>query len=101
MELYRIDLRIRLTPRHPMFAECRGESLLVWLFSRDPETAGESAARIAELCGYEILSLDQMHTLRAPSIRPELIQAETQAIRVGLSLLLVATPLGPPQIDET
>ena len=98
MELYRIVLKVRPDPKHPMFWDIEGAFLSVWIFSTSANDAGDRAKTIVEQLHWELVGCECLVTrITEPSFRPEFARCERDARAVGLALFVDAWR---PGVDE-
>ena len=87
MELYRLTLKVRPAPHHPLYLQWRFGFLGVWLFACDEQSAASAAFVIIQQLPYEIVDC---RAAVAHAGDPKFKARADEACETGLSLQLAA-----------
>ena len=100
MKLYRISIKVRPTPAHPLCWKFQFGYLLVWLLDDSYQAAGRRAAAIVELLPYERIQ-DTIGVVAADTLpKPPPFDAIEQVARqVGVAFYFAACPLGADEAE--
>jgi hypothetical protein len=96
-ELYRVVLKVRPLPQHPMYWDIQFGYLNLWLFAPSAESAGERAVDIAEALPYELVGTRAEVCRDKPPVCAEFQTGEAMARQTGLGTFLVACRTGVPE----
>jgi len=97
MKLYRVALKVRPTPAHPLYWQIQFGYLLVWLLDDSHQAAGRRAAAIVELLPYERIQ-DRIAVVAADALpkRPPFEKVEQHAMQLGVAFYFASCPPGRP-----
>lgn len=97
MELFRVALKVRPLPQHPLYWDVQFGHLLIWLHAKSPVDAADRARVIVNQLPYERVGTALAVHRDRLSLKPQFQICEQEAETVGLALYLIACSTG---VDE-